>query len=187
MSNILYELLLKEHYIVYFNGQLVITNKFLRVFKEPLPFPVPELKEETAVKPNPPSIFVTPPVSALVVQDPTPITKSPLKELILRSKIPARIATSNGYYYANQYSKPAEKELMKMIAQGVNMDILIAATALYYQGGGARQKVGNYIMDGTWQTFYDDMKLSLEQGNVNAYIKKELGSNEQDGYTKYER
>lgn len=195
MSSILFQLLIKDHYILYYEGQLVVTNKFIRDFKTPIPKStetLPEPEKAVVVTNTVTQVEQLSEIRALAVQSlmpvaPINVVHSPLKELILKAKVPAKISTSNGFYSANQFSKPAEKELLKMIASGIKLDILTAATALYYKAGGARQKIGNFIMEGTWQTYYDEMAASLEAGNTNEYIKKGLSSNEQDGFTKYER
>lgn len=186
MSKKLFELLAAEHYILYFNGQLVVTNKFLRDFKEPpVEETIIEIKEKTeplevmVVHPEPPTI----PGTMILPESPTSL----YRKFILECGIPKRVPTRDGSYQANAYSIKAEKEFMNILKKGYDYNTLMLATKLYYKSGSMPKAVTNYILDGIWMGCYEDLVESAKQGNANEYIKQNLDKGDEEGHTKYER
>lgn len=189
MMRNLFNILAKEHYIVYFNGQLVVTNKFLRDFKTP-PEPEPEQTKEVAiVVPTVPVVqqFTAPVIPGKNLSVPVPVKRAPLLDFIRDCEVPERIRTKTSFYKANQYSKEAEKELILILAQGFQYDILVTATKLYYKSGGMCKAVGNYLTEGTWRTEYENMQDSVEKGVAKEHIAKNLNRDDEDGHTRYRR
>ena len=184
-NNELFTALVRGGFIIYLDGQLVVTNKFFRAFAIPLiPDPVQEVQEvprETLKQ-----------KSTQLIKAQTPLTPaecfpSPLKNFIMDCQVPAKIPTRDGFFWANRYSTPAEKVLTKILQQGYQYDILVAATKLYYKAGGARKAISNYLIEGTWQSFYDDMATSLKDGTVHKHIDKSINKEDEDGYSRYKK
>lgn len=182
----LFELLLKDYYILYMNGELVITNKLIREFASPL--------EKMEVRKEEPKVGqIVAPTSlmsaAQAIQKsniPEPDMNSPMAKFILDAEIPGKAKTATGYYWLNKYSKQAEKELIKILSQGYQYDILVASTKLYYKSGGFPKAITNYIVEGYWKGCYEDMKTSLDTGNVEQFIKKSLDNDiESNGFSRY--
>lgn len=195
MSRKLFEELAKRHLILYFNGHLVVTNKFLRLFKSP---PLPEtntdrdtpitVPEKVAQRPLTPEecfpVKQTPNLPA-ISEELTPV--APFLKFIKDCEVPEKVTTRTGSYWANKYSKKAEQEFFKILKGGYQMDILIASTKLYYKSGGQPKAISNYILEGTWLSFYQDMQTSLQDGKVNEHINKNLDKTDEDGYSRYKR
>lgn len=175
----LFKQLINGHYILYFNGEMVVTNKFYREFKTPLAV-VPE---------EPKSIEVLPVVQKQEIAE---IPKNPLSNaapfiaFIQDAKIPKMIRTSaGGLYQVNAYNKDAEKEFLSILKSGIDYTILVKATELYYKSGGFPQKVANFIKEGTWRTFYQELYNSLEAGTADKHIEESIKEGSKDGYTRY--
>src|SRR5690606_4038768 len=155
-NNQLFDELIDRYYILYFNGNLVITNKFKREFQtppqssksEPIPLPKEVLPE---------------PVTKVFTQDTRP-KLSPLTQLILDAKVPAKVQTRDSFYWANKYNKKADDELKRILKQGYKYEILMAATKLYYKAGGRPKTIANFILEGIWQGCYEELQLSLQEG-----------------------
>lgn len=184
MSNLLFEHLAGGHYIVYFDGKLVVTNKFLREFAKPLELKKDEPKVEVLNIPkNNPARPVMPNLPTKLVE-PAP---SPFMQFIRDCRVPEKIPTKDGAYWANRFSKPAEKEFIKILKQGYNYEVLVAATTLYYKSGGMPQAISNYILNGTWMGCYEDLKHSVVSGTVKEYVEKNTNKGDEEGKTRYER
>ncbi len=99
-----------------------------------------------------------------------------LIKFIIDCEVPHKIKAADGKsYWANKYSKEAEKELVKIInIQGYKLDILVAATKLYYKSAGFCEAITNYIVRGTWLTHYNEMAKQLNAGTVEKHIQTNL-------------
>jgi hypothetical protein len=98
-----------------------------------------------------------------------------LIQFIMDCDVPQKIKTADGKtYWANKYSKEAEIELRKILLQGYQLDILKAATKLYYKSGGFCEAITNYITRGTWLTHYNEMSEQLQKGTAEKHIRDNL-------------
>jgi len=205
---LLFTHLVKEYYILYFNGQLVITNKFYREFNLPMrPLSEDEVMAElgkrkvgvvrtTGGKPvtiqeafKKPSTEIT--VTTSTVDLPVlPALNStmPLLQFISDASVPEKVYMKDGtFYWANRFSNDAEKTLLKALKDGIQYDILLAATRLYYKGGGQPKAISGYFKEGTWKQTYHDMLTSLKDGTTASHIKKNIDTEKKDGNTRYKR
>lgn len=108
---------------------------------------------------------------------PNPGEQSLLIKFIIDCEVPQKIKAADGKsYWASKYNKEAEKELAKLMAQGYQMDILVAATKLYYKGAGFCEAISNFICRGTWLTHYNEMagKLAAGAASTHKYIQETL-------------
>lgn len=107
---------------------------------------------------------------------PSPGEQSMLVKFIIDCEVPQKIRAADGKsYWACKYSKEAEKELSKIILkQGYKLDILTAATKLYYKSANFCETITNYITRGTWLTFYMEMEKQLNAGTVEKHIQSNL-------------
>lgn len=121
------------------------------------------------------------------------VTKLPLRvknmkelymQFILDAKVPARVSASNGFSYdCNVYSKDGEKAFEKIMQRAdINYDLLVKATTLYYKSPATKLKIGNFITQGVWETYYQSLSRSLENGTAVEHITESL----KDGRSKYE-
>jgi hypothetical protein len=79
------------------------------------------------------------------------------KRYISEAGVPARIQRHDGTsYYANRYGNDAAKEFTRIIRSGYILDVIIESTKRYYKNGGGKA-IGNYILEGVWQTGYDEL------------------------------
>lgn len=88
-------------------------------------------------------------------------------KFILEAKVPARLEDTRGNpYYTNKFSEEAAKIFYRMIVkEGVNYDLVVKSTMLYYKSGVRLKKaIGNYIIQGDWRTDYEDLKNSAGAG-----------------------
>lgn len=165
--------LFKEHYLLHFNKKVVVTNKFHREFS---------LSEmQAATEESLPAVIPTalPAIPAVAYN---------FKKFILDCEIPEKLQLSNGsFYWANRYSAKADKEFQKVMKRpGIKYDVLVVATKLYYKSGGARVAIGNYMIDGVWESFYDTMeaKAASGAGSVEKHIRKNMSEGD-EGFSRY--
>lgn len=186
MSRKLFEQLAEGHYILYYEGKLIVTNKFIRTFETPPAGPEPVPVEPKIEEKSKFVMPVSPSISSLIA--PMPIAASSvLMKFISDSKIPDKIKTRDSFYWANRYNAKAEKEFLKILKDGYQYDILVVATKLYYQSGGQPKAIANYILDGIWMGCYNDVVTGVQNGTVDELIKKGTDKGDADGFTKYER
>ncbi len=179
-------LLTSEHYIIFMDGEPQLTNKFTREFEQMKPqelYEVPKTEPEATLLPEVIIQEVKREVIPLHSKSKkvilTPGVQQPLAEFILACNVPQKIKMDNGNsFWANKYSKEADLELRNIIANGYQLDILIAATKLYYKSGACCEAVSNYIIRGTWLTHYLALEKSLEEGTVESHITKALDNSE---------
>lgn len=101
--------------------------------------------------------------------------KSLLIQFIIDCEVPQKVKAGDGKnYWANKYSKEAEIELSKILKQDYKLDILTAATKLYYKSGGFPEAITNYIVRGTWLTHYMEMEKQLKAGTVQKHIQTNI-------------
>ena len=185
MSRKLFEQLAKDHYILYFNGKLVVTNKFLREFEIPPVITAEEREAPQELRDQPKELGLIVQNTGLII--PTTSQVSPLLDFIKKCEVPEKVVTRTGSYWTNKYSKKAEDELIKVLKKGYQLDILVASTKLYYKSGGQPKAISNFILEGTWVSFYTDMVESLKQGTVEAHINKNLNKDDEEGFSRYKR
>lgn len=112
-------------------------------------------------------------------------SKDAYMQFILDANVPKRCEGSNNEVYAtNQYSDKGAKAFREILKSGVDLDLLIKATQLYYKSPGYKLKVGNYIGEGTWRTHYQEMVDSIDKKQLKEHIKGEL-THDTTGTSKY--
>lgn len=101
--------------------------------------------------------------------------KSRYLQFIAECKIPRRMQSGSGELYdVNQYSEEGMKAFRKMLEDElVDYSLLVKTTNLYYHSPGYKQKVGNYISQGTWRTDYAALSHAVESEKADEYIKRE--------------
>lgn len=108
--------------------------------------------------------------------------KTAFVHFIITCKVPVRIQTNTGWYDCNKYSEEAMKRFKDMIGkEGVNLELLILSTTLYYKSGNSfKKKISNYILDGDWMTDYMTLQAKAEEGGtaIKDHIKEEIKTNE---------
>lgn len=164
--------LFKSHHILHFNRKLVITNKFLRDFSiENMQKHIDARRQEQ---------------QETHLEKVVPAISYNFKKFILDAEVPEKLPLSNGsFYWVNRYSEKANKAFQKLMKRSeMNYDILVVATRLYYKSGGARVMIANYILEGTWESFYDAMVINLEKGTAEKHIKKSLQEGD-EGFSRY--
>lgn len=100
---------------------------------------------------------------------------------IMAAQVPARIEDSQGNpYYANKFSEPALKVFRKALESGVDEQVLIKSTMLYYKSSVRYKKtIGNYFTGGDWRTDYEALVASASTSSeaLNKHIKDEIKPN----------
>jgi uncharacterized membrane protein len=99
------------------------------------------------------------------------------KVFINEAKIPKRLENRRGETYdANKYSDDGMKAFRKAMESGIDYQMLVRSTILYYKGANNRlkQSIGRYMHDGTWRSDYDDLMQSVKDNKVEEHIKSEL-------------
>lgn len=108
------------------------------------------------------------------------------KQFIMEAKVPARLENNRGEsYQANAYSEKGMKAYRKAIESGIEGELLVKSTMLYYHSK-IRFKVaiGRYMEEGIWKTGYDALKEAAAQGEEKLidHINKETTPDEQSSY-----
>lgn len=189
MSEELFKLLAKDYYILYLNGELVITNKLLRKFAIPplLPSTIePETSKIVQTKAETPVVLPDMLAGLKQIKAEAPNT-SPLLKFIKDCEVPEKINTPTGAYWCNRFSVKAEKELILILSKGYKYDVLVVSTKLYYKAGGMPKMISNYILDGVWRGCYEDMIESLKNNTVQQHIKSNMNKSDDEGFSRYER
>ena len=136
-------------YLASTDNGLVITNKFTR---------------ELGVSPtSTKSIASDTPLIPHIVH--SKATKDIYKLFIEEAKVPSKIDTANGSYWANRYSESGFKAFAKVFNNPeINRPVLLAATKWYYaQTRTARKMIGTYFSEGIWESCYDDFVKAREK------------------------
>lgn len=179
-------LLVSEYYIVLIDGIPTITGKLERELLTVIPtelYEVPKIEPEASLLPEVIIKEVKREVIPLHSKSKqvilTPGVQQPLAEFIMVCGVPQKIKMDNGNsFWANKYSKEADLELRKILAEGYQLDILVAATKLYYKTGSCCKAVSNYILHGDWLTGYMEMEKSLATGTTHEHITETLNNSE---------
>lgn len=188
-------LLASEHYILSMDGEVQITNKFTREIEEVTPKdlievvkaePEAPLSVEVMVKEVKREVLPVHSKSKQIVL--TPGAEQLLPEFISLCDVPQKIQMHNGgWFWANKFSKEAELELRRIKAEGYNLQILIAATKLYYKSDACCEAVSNYLIRGTWLTHYLEMEKSLQAGTIQQHINQTIDNKSEGKPTYYSR
>jgi hypothetical protein len=188
-------LLASEHYILLMDGEVQITNKFTREIEQVTPSDLTEviktepeapLPVETIVREVKRELLPVHSKSKQVIL--TPGTEQMLPEFILLCDVPQKIQMHNGgWFWANKFHKDAELELRRIKAEGYDMQILIAATKLYYKSDACCEAVSNYLMRGTWLTHYMQMEKALNTDTIQEHITQTIDDKTEGKPTYYSR
>jgi hypothetical protein len=157
------EFLVNEGYIVEHKGKMKFTAKFYKEFKG--------IDGGIVLTPDRHLAVMQPNAGALTHKLPT--WEERYITFLKKCNIPPTAKSATGSSYSiNQFSQDGMKAYKKAIESGIDEAILILSTALYYNGNktGFKQKIGNYMADGTWITGYTEMKESMEKGTVQEHI-----------------
>jgi hypothetical protein len=104
----------------------------------------------------------------------------------MEAKVPQRLPDAKGGYFdANKYNDKAMFKFQEMMKQGIDYDLLVKATILYYKSASSfKKKIANYILDGDWFTDYEMLRLSAEAGEekLKKHIKDELNGGQHSPY-----
>src|SRR6187551_1597515 len=161
------EFLRDNGYIKTTNGKLVFTKKF---------------HEDHATQRG---VINTGSPNALVIISPG-VDSDLFIRFILDSKVPSRLETKTGPYFANKYSTDAAKEFSKILTKGYNYELLVKSTMLYYKSGvGYKKAISNYILQGDWLTGYEELKAAADTGEneLKEHIKQTLDNGEHNNFT----
>ena len=117
-----------------------------------------------------------------VVLKPALATKEFYKQFIINAEVPSKIETNSGAFWANRYSEPGFKAFKKVFDNpSINRTILLASTKWYYaQTRTARKMIGNYFIEGIWESCYDDFvrarksKSPSDTLSIQAYIAPKI-------------
>lgn len=170
--------LLADGYICRVGKTFVFSNKFYEEFTHQQIGLVPEVViSEVKTK-------------ALTIRNPKPKPadyKQDYLSFIAAANIPRRAQSSDGLVYdINKFSEDGLKayaKIMEQVVRGeIDKELLLRTVQLYYKSPGMKQKIGNYISQGSWVSDYQALKESLETGTLTQHIKQETKSN---GYSRY--
>lgn len=164
----LYEYLRDNGYILSSGDILVFSNKFYAEIKR-------EKKTIISARQVDPIILPSP-----VVQD----WKMYFIKFI-QICVPTKCEGARGEMYdTNKFSEDAAKEFRKMIdKEGINYELLVESTKLYYKSGRFRKKISNYIVDGDWRSDYLAFKTAHQIGDVQGHIKKSTDNGEHNQWS----
>lgn len=104
-----------------------------------------------------------------------------IKELLKRfredAEIPFRISNDGGKpFTANAISADGVKAFGDILKSGINYEMLVYTTKLYYQSDSYRKGLTNYLVQGDWEGAYMEFGKNMQQGKIESYIKSELGT-----------
>lgn len=158
-----FETLIAEGFVIIHKEVLTLTDKVLELDCTALINAPPAYTKSLTLLDNHKSVI------------PAPGEQSLLIKFIIDCEVPQKIKNGNGgYYWASKYHKEAEKELVKIIKQGYELSVLVAATKLYYKSAEFCETISNYIRNGTWLTHYNEMAKQLQAGTVQQHIQSNL-------------
>lgn len=188
-------LLASEHYILSMDGEVQITNKFIREIEQVKPEDLVEVVKTEPEAPLPVEVIVREVKREVIPLHSkskqvvlSPGAEQLLSEFILLCEVPQKIQMNNGgWFWANKFNKDAELELRNIKAAGYDMGILVLATKLYYKSDACCEAVSNYILRGTWLTHYEAMKKSLEEGTIEQHIVQTADNKSEGKPTYYSR
>jgi hypothetical protein len=106
-------------------------------------------------------------------------------QFIAAAKVPRQLEGTRGdIYIANKYSEAGMKAFRKALESGVDYDLLLKSTQLYYKSNVKLKKaVGNYFAEGLWRSDYEAMKEAAGDGTtLTNHIKQEIQTNEHNPY-----
>lgn len=108
-------------------------------------------------------------------------------QFIQDAKVPPKLSDNKGgQYAANKYSEDAMKKFKQMMESGIDYNILVKSTILYYASGITYKKaIGNYITQGDWRTDYFLLKGAAEKGvdELAKHVQEETKNGEHTNYT----
>lgn len=96
-------------------------------------------------------------------------TKERYKKFISDAEIPSKISNGNGgFFWGNRYSVDGEKAFNKVLSDSkIDEKILLAATKWYYkQQNTIKKMVGNFFINGEWESCYDDFVKAIEKHKI---------------------
>jgi hypothetical protein len=149
--------LLENDYLAVINGEIVITNKFLREFK-----PIPQDRAEQLF-PNAPAIISREAVWNKFIED---------------AEIPYRATFTDGKQYTiRQYSASIADKLIRIIKSVPDYKILVASTKLYYKSNNFKLILSNYIDKQVWKDEYERYEKALRSGQMSSVNAASSGGN----------
>lgn len=160
------ELLISTGDIISMKGKYTLTGQFHRDF---VPVPKTGLVVSNQLATNSSQAIVT-------QQDKILSVKELLKKFREDAEIPFRISNDGGKpFTANAIGIDGIKAFEKILKEGIDYQVLVYATKLYYKSDSFRKGLTNYLVQGDWEVAYLEFKKKLDDGNIDGYIKGELG------------
>lgn len=102
------------------------------------------------------------------------------------AEVPAKLPDNKGGWYAgNKYSEDAMKKFKQIIGTGIDYNLLVRSTQLYYKSANTYKKIiSNYILDGDWRTDYFTMKDAVDKGvqGLVEHVKTETDDGQHSNY-----
>lgn len=170
-------------------GKYKLSTKFLQEFGKAYK-PAPRqyaLGIDPVSKKTDPVLFQTQPDGTVVVPGKFYFSwENRYKQFIMEAKVPARLDNNRGEnYQVNGYSEKGMKAYRKACESGIEHELLVKSTMLYYHSR-IRFKVaiGRYMEEGIWKTGYDALADAAGQGEqqVIDHIKAETQDDQQSSY-----
>ena len=105
-------------------------------------------------------------------------------KLIMDAKVPKHCEdTRGGIYNTNKYSVPGMKAFKKALEGGVDYDVLVKSTMLYYKSNVKLKKaIGNYFAQGDFLSDYASLQAAHQSGTLTEHIKSETNDKQQSAW-----
>lgn len=191
MSNVLskkdlFDALVEHKYVIFKDGNLIVTEDFYRDFSNPTKM---EVKE--AVKKASQPLDISPPMVPEVPIVINRVEEGILTKLIIRAEVPAAAKTKTGTYAVNKYNDKANKILEKAVKSGVDFETLVNATKIYYKSGVMPKTIANFFIEGVWKEEYNTFVDKLKEGtqSLQQYVREKVkeGESNTDGTNRFKR
>lgn len=180
----LFDALVEYKYVVFKDGNIIVTQDFYRDFGDPRRFETNlQLKHAASTDIAAPEVGLQVGVGVTRIQD------TPLTQFIIDAKIPEKAKSKTGSYFINKYNAKAEKILIKALKDKLDYKVLVASTFLYYKSGVMVKTIANYFLEGIWKDEYNALVDKVNSGEAEAYLTNAMkeGANEEHGATSYRR
>lgn len=159
------QLFIEKGYIVSLKGKYQLTGNFHRNY---VPVSTGLVVSNKQIATNSSQAVVTQQEQILGV-------KELLKKFREDAEIPFRISNDGGKpFTANAVSKEGITAFRDILKSGVDYQVLVYSTKLYYKTDSFRKGLTNYLVQGDWESYYLEFKKKLETGAIENHIKGEL-------------
>lgn len=183
----LFEALIEYKYVVFKDGNIIVTQDFYQDFGDPKRFQTNlQIKQAASMEISPPTLGIDIPVTRVEVSR---FEDTPLVKFIIDAKVPEKMKTKTGTYYINKFNTKAEKILMKILKENIDYSVLVASAFLYYKSGVMVKTIANYFIEGIWKDEYNKLADKINGGDVSSYMKQAMkeGIVNEEGASSYRR